>query len=100
MSGKETAVKIAQIAPPWISVPPKNYSGTEAIIAYIIEEQVNQGHDVTLFATGDSHTSAKLVSFFPNSLLSDGVPWSAHAKPYYHLHKALERADEFDIVHT
>jgi glycosyltransferase involved in cell wall biosynthesis len=98
--GKDTAVKIAHIAPPWISVPPKNYGGTETIISYIVEEQVAQGHDVTLFSPGDARTSAKLVSFFPKSLFADGVPWSAHAKAYYHLHKALERADEFDIVHT
>jgi glycosyltransferase involved in cell wall biosynthesis len=99
-SGKDTPMKIAHIAPPWISVPPKNYGGTEAIISYIVEEHVAQGHDVTLFSPGDAYTSAKLVSFFPRSLFADGVPWSAHAKAYYHLHKALERADEFDIVHT
>jgi glycosyltransferase involved in cell wall biosynthesis len=97
---KDTDVKIAQIAPPWISIPPENYGGTEAIISYITEEQVAQGHDVTLFAPGDARTSAKLVSFFPRSLTTDGVPWSAHAKAYYHLHKALEYADEFDIIHT
>jgi glycosyltransferase involved in cell wall biosynthesis len=93
-------MKIAQIAPPWIRVPPNDYGGTEAVISYLVEEQVAQGHDVTLFAPGDAQTSAKLVSFFPQSLIASGVPWSAHAKAYYHLHKALERAGEFDIVHT
>jgi len=67
-----------------------------------VEEQVAQGHDVTLFAPGDAKTSAKLVSFFPQSLLQQGVPWTMHLKAFYHLCKALEqvREQEFDIVHT
>ena len=93
-------MRIAQIAPPWISIPPQTYGGTESIISSIVEELVAQGHDVTLFAPGDARTSAKLVSFYPQSLLSQGVPWQAHLKAYYHLHKALERAGDFDIVHT
>jgi len=93
-------VKIAMIAPPWISIPPQNYGGTESIIAFIVEELVALGHDVTLFAPGDSHTPAKLVSFYPQSLIAEGVPWQATLKAYYHLHKALERAAAFDVVHT
>jgi glycosyltransferase involved in cell wall biosynthesis len=95
-------VKIAQIAPPWISIPPKNYGGTESVLSTLVEEQVAQGHDVTLFAPGDAKTSAKLVSFFPQSLLQEGVPWSMHLKAFYHLQKALEqiRDQDFDIVHT
>lgn len=88
------------IAPPWISVPPQNYGGTETVIAFIVEELVAQGHDVTLFASGDSGTAAKLVSFFPKSLISEGVPWQASLKAYFHLHKALEQAEAFDVVHT
>jgi len=93
-------MKIAHIAPPWISIPPKNYGGTEVVIYNLVEELVAQGHDVTLFAPGDAKTSAKLVSFFPKSLMEKGVPWPAHLKAYYHLHKSLEHAQEFDIVHT
>ncbi len=95
-------MKIAQIAPPWIPIPPKNYGGTESVIYNLVEEQVAQGHDVTLFAPGDATTSAKLVSFFPKSLLQEGVPWSMHLKAFYHLQKALEQVKEqdFDIVHT
>jgi glycosyltransferase involved in cell wall biosynthesis len=93
-------MKIAHIAPPWIPIPPKNYGGTEIVIYNLVEELVAQGHDVTLFAPGDAKTSAKLISFFPKSLIPSGVPWAAHPKAYYHLHKALERAGEFDIVHT
>ena len=93
-------MKIAHIAPPWIPIPPKNYGGTEVVIYNLVEELVAQGHDVTLFAPGDAKTSAKLISFFPKSLIPSGVPWAAHPKAYYHLHKALEHAEEFDIVHT
>ena len=95
-------MKIAHIAPPWISIPPKNYGGTETVLYNLVEEQVAQGHDVTLFAAGDATTSAKLVSFFPHSLLESGVPWQGHLKAYYHLHKAVEyiKDHDFDVVHT
>src|SRR6266446_10743443 len=93
-------MKIAHIAPPWIAIPPKNYGGTEIVISNLVEEQVAQGYDVTLFAPGDAKTSAKLVSFFPKSLIDSGVPWSAHLRSYYHVQKSLEYAKEFDIVHT
>ena len=95
-------MRIAQIAPPWITIPPKNYGGTESVIYNLVEEQVAQGHDVTLFAPGDAKTSAKLVSFFPKSLLQESIPWSMHLKAFYHLQKALEEveAQDFDIVHT
>ena len=95
-------MKIAQIAPPWLRIPPKNYGGTENVLYSLIEAQVAQGHDVTLFAPGDARTSAKLVSFIPRSLIEDGIPWTMHLKAYYHLHKAVEQIKEqsFDIVHT
>ncbi|MBV8695281.1 MAG: glycosyltransferase family 4 protein, partial [Ktedonobacteraceae bacterium] len=95
-------MKIAHIAPPWIAVPPKNYGGTEVVIYNLVEEQVAQGHDVTLLAPGDAKTSAKLVSFFPKSLRATDVPWSAHAKAFYHLYKAVEYVEDhdFDILHT
>ena len=53
-------MKIAQVSPLWESVPPKMYGGTERVVSYITEELVRQGHDVTLFASGDSLTKAKL----------------------------------------
>ena len=95
-------MKIAHIAPPWIAIPPKNYGGTENVIYNIVEEQVAQGHDVTLFAPGDARTSAKLISFFPRSLIDAGVPWQAHLKAFYHAYKSIEYIKEhhFDIVHT
>ncbi len=95
-------MKIAHIAPPWIPIPPKNYGGTEVVVYNLVEEQVAQGHDVTLFAPGDARTSARLVSFFSKFLLEEGVPWTAHLKAYYHLHKSIEyiKEHDFDIVHT
>ena len=95
-------MRIAQIAPPWIPIPPKQYGGTENVIYHLVEEQVAEGHDVTLIAPGDSKTSAKLVSFFPKSLLESGVPWTMHLKAFYHLQKAVDYIKEhrFDIVHT
>ena len=57
-------MKIAHIAPPWITIPPKNYGGTETVIFHLVEELVARGHDVTLVAPADAQTSAKLVSFF------------------------------------
>lgn len=94
-------MKIAHIAPPWIAIPPQNYGGAEAAIANLVEEQVAQGHDVTLFSSGDARTSAKLVSFFDTSLVDAGVPWSAHLKAHYHYCKALEHVKKhaFDILH-
>ena len=50
----EAFMRIAHIAPPWLSIPPKNYGGTENVIYYLVEAQVALGHDVTLFAPGDA----------------------------------------------
>lgn len=97
-------MKIAQIAPPWITIPPRNYGGTETVIYHLVEELVAQGHDVTLFAPGDAKTSAKQISFLPQSLTEVSVPWTAHLQPFYHLQKSIdyikEHAQEFDIIHT
>lgn len=95
-------MKIAQIAPPWIVIPPKNYGGTENVISNLVEEQVAQGHDITLFAPGDAKTSAKLVSFFPQSLLAAGESWNAQLKASYHFHRTVEylKEHEFDVVHS
>ncbi|HLI88937.1 MAG TPA: glycosyltransferase family 4 protein [Ktedonobacteraceae bacterium] len=95
-------MRIAHIAPPWLAIPPKNYGGTEIVLYNLIEEQVSQGHEVTLFAPADARTSAKLISFFPQSLIESGIPWQAHLKAYYHLYKAVEyvKSHPFDILHT
>ena len=95
-------MKIVHIAPPWIRIPPKNYGGTEAVIANLVNEQVAEGHDVTLLAPGDAKTSASLKSFFPQSLIETGVPWQGHLKAFYHFYKSVEyiKEHDFDIVHT
>jgi len=95
-------MNIAQIAPPWLTIPPNRYGGTENVIYHLVEELVSQGHNVTLFAPGDAKTSARHISFFPRSLSESGIPWPANLKAYYHLHKAVEQASngDFDIVHT
>src|SRR4051794_9168986 len=94
-------MKIAQIAPAWIPVPPKNYGGTETVIAHLVEELVALKHEVTLLAPADANTPARLVSFFPHSLTDEGVPWEAHLKAYYHLFKSIEyvKIHDFDIIH-
>lgn len=95
-------MKIAQIAPPWFQIPPKNYGGTENVVYHLVEELVHQGHEVTLFAPGDARTTATQVSFFSKALRESGIPWQAHLKAFYHLYKSIEQVKErsFDIVHT
>ncbi|MCE5231410.1 glycosyltransferase family 4 protein [bacterium] len=92
-------MKIAQVSPLYESVPPKLYGGTERIVSYLTEELVAQGHDVTLFASGDSVTSANLVSVSEKSLRLDRRaidPLSHHVRM---LEMIWQRADEFDIIH-
>ena len=73
-------MKIAQVAPLFESVPPHGYGGTERVVSYLTEELVRQGHQVTLFASGDSVTQARLVQACARSLrLDSGVCGSARA---------------------
>ena len=92
-------MKIAQIAPLMESVPPRLYGGTERIVSWLSEELVNQGHDVTLFASGDSITSANLFACTPEAIrLSDTMKeWL----PHYTImaDKVRRLADSFDILH-
>jgi len=92
-------MKIAQIAPLMESVPPRLYGGTERIVSHLTEELVHQGHKVTLFATGDSVTSAELVSCAPVALRLD--PKVRDPVPYYMLmlDRVRSLADDFDILH-
>ena len=92
-------MKIAQIAPLMESVPPRLYGGTERIVSYLTDELVRLGHEVTLFASGDSVTVANLVGCTPRALrLDDNV---RDPIPYYMLmlDRVREHADEFDILH-
>lgn len=92
-------MRIAQIAPLAEAVPPKRYGGTERVVSYLTEELVRQGHEVTLFASGDSRTSAKLVACCPRALrldesVKDPVPYTLMM-----LDRVRGCADEFDILH-
>jgi len=92
-------MKIAQIAPLIESVPPRLYGGTERIVSYLTEELVALGHDVTLFASGDSITAANLVACVPNALRLEASV--IDPIPYYMLmlDRVRRRAAEFDILH-
>lgn len=92
-------LRIAQIAPLWFSIPPKKYGGTERIISFLSEGLTKKGHQVTLFATGDSKTKAKLVAPIEKGIIPSGGNWSNFWwNPFCHS-MAFERADEFDIIH-
>jgi glycosyltransferase involved in cell wall biosynthesis len=92
-------MKIAQIAPLIESVPPRLYGGTERIVSYVTEELVALGHDVTLFASGDSITASNLVPCVPKALRLDVSV--RDTIPYYMLmlDRVRQRADEFDVLH-
>jgi glycosyltransferase involved in cell wall biosynthesis len=92
-------MKIAQVAPLYESVPPKYYGGTERVVSYLTEELVRQGHDVTLFASGDSVTSARLVAVCRRSLRLDKHCVDQLAHHVLMLEYVIQRASEFDVVH-
>lgn len=92
-------MRIAQVAPLYESVPPKFYGGTERIVSYLTETLLALGHDVTLFASGDSKTGARLVKVVPRALrlFTDVVdPIVSHVLL---LQKVLEQRDRFDVIH-
>lgn len=92
-------MKIAQIAPLEESCPPRLYGGTERVVSYLTEELVRRGHEVTLFASGDTKTSAHLVPCSKRALrldpeVKDSLPWRLAM-----LEEVRRRADEFDVLH-
>jgi glycosyltransferase involved in cell wall biosynthesis len=93
-------MRIAQIAPLYESVPPKFYGGTERIVSYLTEELVRQKQEVTLFASGDSETKARLVPITERALRLDGTrvkdPLAHHVRL---IERALREAGKFDILH-
>ncbi|PYL06983.1 MAG: glycosyl transferase [Verrucomicrobia bacterium] len=92
-------MRIAQVAPLFESVPPKLYGGTERVVSYLTEELVRQGHDVTLFASGDSVTKARLVAGCRGSLRLDKNCVDRLAHQILMLERVFQRAAEFDIIH-
>jgi glycosyltransferase involved in cell wall biosynthesis len=94
-------MRIAQLAPPFVPVPPATYGGTERVVSILTEQLVQRGHDVTLFASGDSITSARLVPIVERALwyheaeLGDFTAFWAIA-----LGKLASRLNEFDLIHN
>ncbi|WP_201841969.1 glycosyltransferase family 4 protein [Microvirga zambiensis] len=91
-------MRIAQVAPLAEAVPPKLYGGTERVVSWLTEELVRQGHDVTLFASGDSETTAKLVPCVPQGLRLAGIR-DHIASHLVMLNEVRSRADQFDVIH-
>lgn len=90
-------MRIAQIAPPWFPVPPRGYGGIELVVSILTDGLVDRGHDVTLFASGESATRARLVSPMldtPDPALLGNVWFDA-----FHAVSAYRQANEFDLVH-
>ena len=92
-------MRIAQVAPLYESVPPKYYGGTERVVSYLTEELVRQGHEVTLFASGDSITKARLVPACRRSLRLDERCMDQMAPHLVMLEHVFARTADFDIVH-
>jgi glycosyltransferase involved in cell wall biosynthesis len=95
----ESVLRIGQVAPLYESVPPKLYGGTERVVSYLTEELVRQGHAVTLFASGDSVTRARLVPGCPRALRLDPSCVDPLAHHLVLLEKVAQRAREFDVIH-
>ncbi len=92
-------MRIAQVAPLYESVPPKYYGGTERIVSYLTEELVRMGHEVTLFASGDSVTTARLVACCRRSLRMDQRCVDQMAHHVLMMERVVRHADAFDVVH-
>ena len=92
-------MRIAQVAPLYESVPPKYYGGTERVVSYLTEELVHQGHEVTLFASGDSVTKANLVAACRRSLRLNKHCVYRLSHQILMLEHVFQRAAEFDIIH-
>ena len=92
-------MKIAQVAPLHESVPPRLYGGTERVVSYLTEELVALGHDVTLFASGDSVTAARLVPVCARALRLDADACDPIASHVLLLERVLQEASRFDLIH-
>src|SRR5207247_10213236 len=91
-------MRIAQVSPLIESVPPKHYGGTERIVSYLTEELVRAGHDVTLFASGDSVTSARLIASCGRSLRKNERCKDPEAREVLLVVTMVEHDNEFDLI--
>jgi len=92
-------MRIAQVAPLYESVPPKLYGGTERVVSWLTEELVAQGHEVTLFASGDSLTTARLVPACPQALRLNSSCIDQLAHHVHLIQQVVHERDEFDLIH-
>jgi glycosyltransferase involved in cell wall biosynthesis len=94
-------IRVAQVAPPFESVPPTGYGGTERVVSVLTEELVRRGHDVTLFAPGDSVTSARLVPIVERALWHQKIRYRDFT-PFWSvaLGRLIQDIHQFDIVHS
>jgi glycosyltransferase involved in cell wall biosynthesis len=92
-------MRIAQVAPLFEAVPPILYGGTERVVSWLTEELVALGHEVTLFASGDSKTSATLAPVWPRAVRLDGTVRDPHALHMEMIEQVYLRADSFDLIH-
>lgn len=93
-------MKIAQVTPLYEAVPPRLYGGTERVVAHLTDALVDLGHDVTLFASADAETRARLVPVRDQAIRLDPAPLKSDlASHMVMLHEVLKRADEFDVIH-
>ncbi|KDA40607.1 glycosyltransferase family 4 protein [Frankia sp. B2] len=93
-------MRIAQVAPLWEPVPPARYGAVESLVASLSQELTRRGHDVTVFASGDSTPAGRLVAVHPRSLNADSVVVEPEAIRLAQMVEVLSRADEFDIIHS
>jgi glycosyltransferase involved in cell wall biosynthesis len=96
-------VRIALVAPPWIPVPPRGYGGIEWVVHLLAERLVATGHEVTLYATGDSRTSAELVSFLPHAepgrMHDQGIDAHHTGRVFKDIRSRAARGEGPDVVH-
>jgi glycosyltransferase involved in cell wall biosynthesis len=93
-------MRIAQVAPLWERVPPPAYGGIELVVSLLTDELVRRGHEVTLFASGDSLTLAELESVYPRALRLDPLVKEYQIYEMLQLSQVYQRANEFDVIHS
>jgi glycosyltransferase involved in cell wall biosynthesis len=99
IAGEIQRLRIAQVSPLTEAVPPKFYGGTERVISWLTEELVALGHNVTLFASGDSVTTARLEPMWPRALRLDGSVRDPNALHMTMVEEVCRRASDFDLLH-
>lgn len=92
-------LRIAQLGSIWETTPPPLYGGTERVVSNLTEGLVKKGHEITLFATGDSKTGARLISVTEEALYRRGISWGNELYPLMHAYSAFKMRNQFDLIH-